>query len=394
MENHPIPQDVTGFQFKLIGDMTVKQFAYLAGAGIMVYIALNLPLSILKYPLAILSGFFGISLAFFPVDGRPLDVMLTNYVRALLSPNQYVFQKVGGQFDFPMQSQKTKTKTLSKTSLTREKLKVYLQGMPRTKPNKLDDKENSFLSSVSSIFSGQGAFTSLPGQTPNISIMQEEPPKPVFENTPVDDVQKISEDEKIKEALEKETSHIQKELEEAKKLTSPEISSLQMHQKISELEKQLNETLSQKMQFEKELSLLRQKVASGQQKTFTPKESSHVRKIPKDMEKKLGAPISFDVPNLITGIVKDPRDNVLPGILVEIKDEEGNPVRAFKTNGLGQFASATPVANGTYTIEFEDPKGSNKFDAISIIAKGEIMEPLEVISEDEREDLRKMLFSN
>jgi len=84
----------------------------------------------------------------------------------------------------------------------------------------------------------------------------------------------------------------------------------------------------------------------------------------------------------------------LPGILVEIKDEEGNPVRAFKTNGLGQFASATPVANGTYTIEFEDPKGSNKFDAISIIAKGEIMEPLEVISEDEREDLRKMLFSN
>ncbi|EKD47460.1 MAG: hypothetical protein ACD_66C00049G0001, partial [uncultured bacterium] len=28
MEQHPVPQNVTGFQFKLIGDITLKQFAY------------------------------------------------------------------------------------------------------------------------------------------------------------------------------------------------------------------------------------------------------------------------------------------------------------------------------------------------------------------------------
>ena len=46
MDNHPIPQDVTGFQFRLIGDMTIKQFAYLAGGMILAWIFLASPLFI------------------------------------------------------------------------------------------------------------------------------------------------------------------------------------------------------------------------------------------------------------------------------------------------------------------------------------------------------------
>src|SRR3989338_4380812 len=35
MDAHPVPQDVNSFQFRLIGDMTIKQFTYLAsGLGI------------------------------------------------------------------------------------------------------------------------------------------------------------------------------------------------------------------------------------------------------------------------------------------------------------------------------------------------------------------------
>ena len=107
----------------------------------------------------------------------------------------------------------------------------------------------------------------------------------------------------------------------------------------------------------------------------------------------VGAPILNDVPpNLITGVVKDPRGNVLPNILIEVKDKDNNPVRAFKTNPLGQFASATPILNGVYTMTFEDPQNKQKFDAIEITANGEVMLPLEVISTDERENLRKELF--
>ena len=70
-------------------------------------------------------------------------------------------------------------------------------------------------------------------------------------------------------------------------------------------------------------------------------------------------------PNVITGIVKDPRGNPLANILVEVKDEQGNAVRAFKTNALGQFASATPLSNGSFTIEFDDPREQNKFDTVT-----------------------------
>ncbi len=100
-----------------------------------------------------------------------------------------------------------------------------------------------------------------------------------------------------------------------------------------------------------------------------------------------------DTPNVISGIVKDPRGNVLPGILIEIKDQGGNPVRAFKTNALGQFASATPLSINTYTLELEDPNKKHTFEAARIVADGTILSPIEIISHDGREELRKALFS-
>lgn len=111
------------------------------------------------------------------------------------------------------------------------------------------------------------------------------------------------------------------------------------------------------------------------------------------MGKSVGIPIAPEFPNMITGIIKDPRGNSLPNILVEVKDKTGNPVRAFKTNALGQFQASTPLSNGTYRIEFEDPKSQNKFDIIEFIASGQIILPIEVISEDTREELRKSLFN-
>jgi hypothetical protein len=111
------------------------------------------------------------------------------------------------------------------------------------------------------------------------------------------------------------------------------------------------------------------------------------------MQKSAGMPITPEFPNVLTGIVKDPRGNPLPNILVEVKDEQGNAVRAFKTNALGQFASATPLSNGSFTIEFEDAREQNKFDTVAFKAGGEIILPIEVISVDTREELRRSLFN-
>jgi hypothetical protein len=100
-----------------------------------------------------------------------------------------------------------------------------------------------------------------------------------------------------------------------------------------------------------------------------------------------------DSPNVLMGVVHDPRGNILSNILVELTDKEGTPVRAFKTNQLGQFASATALPNGVYLLTLEDPKSTARFDTIEIITSGNILPPLDITSHDEREELRKALFN-
>src|SRR3989344_5677744 len=99
MENHPIPQDITGFQFKLIGDMTIKQFAYLASGSVLAWIAFSLPVPFLiKLPFLTIFLVFGISFAFFSIEGRPVDTMVVNFLKAAFSPTQYIYQKTSLNF--------------------------------------------------------------------------------------------------------------------------------------------------------------------------------------------------------------------------------------------------------------------------------------------------------
>jgi hypothetical protein len=174
------------------------------------------------------------------------------------------------------------------------------------------------------------------------------------------------------------------------------------HQKALDLQKQIQDTHAQKEQLEQELLKLKNQL-SAQKPVVSPTtlpspapryDAGHVRNIPQNMTKNAGLSQVSDTPNVIVGIVKDPRGNMLPNILVEVKDKDGNPVRAFKTNPLGQFISATPLTNDTYTIELEDPKKQHAFDAIQISASGQIMSPIEIIGRDAREELRKALFNS
>src|SRR5579872_6243303 len=105
MDQHPIPQDVTGFQFKLIGTMTVKQFGYVASGVVAAVVLYYLPLHsafgvFLKVILVPLFGVSGVIVAFVPLDGRPIDVMTTNFVKALFSPYQYIYHRQGRKLSF------------------------------------------------------------------------------------------------------------------------------------------------------------------------------------------------------------------------------------------------------------------------------------------------------
>ena len=149
MENHPIPQDVTGFQFKLIGSMTLKQFALL---GIPVVAAFLIYYSVfpfyIKYPLIFILSITGLSLAFVPIEGRPADVMIKHFINALFAPNQFLYEKQGRVLAFAMIDLK-KAKQQAMVNVHRDnkkqlQLQTYLQNTSASN-NPLDMKEAAFL---------------------------------------------------------------------------------------------------------------------------------------------------------------------------------------------------------------------------------------------------------
>ena len=94
MEQHAVPQDITGFKFKLVGDMTLKQFCELAAGAIIAYIFYASGLHpILKWPLVFIFGFLGFALAFLPIEERPLDVWLANFFKSIYQPTLYLWKK-------------------------------------------------------------------------------------------------------------------------------------------------------------------------------------------------------------------------------------------------------------------------------------------------------------
>lgn len=407
MENHPIPQDVTGFQFKLIGNMTIKQFAFLAAGGVATALIIYMPVFILlKLLLAPLFAGAGLMVAFVPIEGRSIDVMISHFFQAALSPNQYVYRKIGHQYAIftisPTSTPVARTPHTTPEDKTKAQNLQFLlsQSHPKVK-NKMDEKENAFLTSLSKIAAGQ---------SPQIVSMQNEVDDKIREtaSVPMPDEQPETRqpaqiDTKQAEELEKEEALLKQELAASQAEEKQEEQAHQdatvAHQKSVDLEKQLTELMSQKQQLEAEfIKLKRQLEEQQKQPAYSPQvmqksDEPHIRRVPAAMAQSVGLPNIPDVPNVIIGIIKDPRGNVLPNILVEIKDREGNPVRAFKTNPLGQFSAATPLNNGIYTIVFEDPKKQQSFDTIELVVNGSVLLPIEVISHDAREELRKALFN-
>jgi hypothetical protein len=337
VEGHPIPQDITGFQFRLIGDMTVKQFAYLAVGILFAWLFFSAHISVfIKFPIAAFFAINAVILAFVPIQGRPADTMLLLFFRALIKPNQYVYN--GNQ-----------EKTITSLQQTAVSTSPTISGND-----------------------GSNLVTTPPVADP-MAVGQKILQQAVNDDQPKEDTQ---ESQKITSSP----------LPQQPNMNTPPTGNQ------TDYEQQLKDILMQKEALEK-------KLAEMQQQTKTvPEEDNKPMQIVDESKKQTQQqttilPAMPDAPNIIAGVVKDPRGNILPNILIEVKDTGENPVRAFKTNQLGQFASATPLVNGSYTIICEDPKKQQQFDVLTIVANGTQLPPLTITSVDAREELRKSLFT-
>ena len=90
MEQHPIPQNISSYQFRLVGDMTLKQF-FQVGAGALISIIIySLPIHpIIKWPFIIFFSLFGAALAFLPFQERPLEQWILAFFRSIYSPTVF-----------------------------------------------------------------------------------------------------------------------------------------------------------------------------------------------------------------------------------------------------------------------------------------------------------------
>lgn len=401
MDNHPIPQDVTGFQFKLVGDMTIKQFAYVAGGALCAWIFYIFPLPLLiKLPFAFLSGGTGVALAFLPVEGRPLDVMVHNFIKALFAQNLFMYKKIGGQHVAQALLREQPALARASSAKSYEELQAYLNRLPQKPKNALDQKEAAFFASLAQplqkTFVSKPFLLQKPANPPAVS-----PPA----NPPVVAEPPIEEQEK---ALEQKEHDVEQKLETAKQEETKEATEHPntlnpAHATVVSLEDQLKEIIRQKELLDQQLALLSQKIQGttnplqppSSQKPAQPisvQEPIVTKPMMPPPRQKVPLPRVPDEPNVLAGIVLDSRGSVLPHILVEVKDEQKNPVRAFKTNRLGQFSSATPLLNGPYTIEVEDPAKEHKFQPYAFTVDGQIIQPVKITSVDKREELRRELF--
>ncbi|MBI4062651.1 PrgI family protein [Candidatus Gottesmanbacteria bacterium] len=407
MEQHPVPQNVTTFQFRLIGDMTIKQFGYLAGGLILGYIAYKLPLPFFfTWPLALFFGLGGFGFAFVPVEERPMDVWVLSFLKNVYSPTQYLWQKspfakasedkqkpptAANLMDILSQRTAARKTTAvippvrpgSRTMLISE-IVTQPFGWLRTLAQTITSSKKS--TPIKSGPTPPDLFTpakeaSITGARLDLSTPQAAQPVP-----PAPSPQVLEE----KAALERRLDSLQQEL--ATKTATDA--------RLKDLQAQIAQAIAEKAKMEQELTSLRQQLESHKPATAASRPASvaqplspspTVRIVPPDMATKMGLPRLTTFPNVITGILKDTSSNLLPGVLVTVRDKDDIPVRALKTNKLGQFAASTPLPNGTYTIDIEDPREQFLFDRIQITLTGEIMPAVEVTAKNQKQVAREKL---
>ena len=305
MEQHPVPQHIASYEFRLVGDMTLKQFGYLASGVVvgLIFYASSLPFYV-KWPVIVFFGVLGVALAFVPIEERPLNQWIIAFVKAIFNPTQFIWRKraVPPEIFKPTPAKITPQKTPAAPG-DQKQLSEYLATLPSSQiKSPLEQREENFLNQVSNLFQltkipvSSSTFIGAKQAEGPIAPREEPVQPPIRPRGPV--------------VLPEKPGQLRKPAVEAK------------------------------------------------------------------TSQKLPIPAPSTRPNILVGMLLDQNGELVEGAILEIRNSQGIPVRALKTNKLGQFQIATSLDNDIYEIEVE--KEGLSFDIIKIEAKGEIIQPLEI----------------
>lgn len=316
---HQVPQHIASYEFRLVGDMTLKQFFQVAGGALVALLFYASPLpEIIKWPFVLICGLIGVALAFLPFEERPLSIWIISFLRAIYSPTQYIkTSKPRGEI-FAPEEKEVSVSQIAATPRGVAAAEEYLASPPQTEVvvTSLEEEEKSFLEKIAGVFQQ--------GPTPQ--------PRPTFvieEKIPVT----IPQTQMPQVAAPQRTFR-----EQAAPIVPPAFSPTPV-------------------------SAITQMQTTGQPMSARFTTSA-------------APPLARQNPNAVIGQVIDETGLPVDGAILEIRDGEGRPVRALRTNKVGHFLTATPLSAGTYEIIIE--KEGFEFSPIQFTAQNEVILPIEI----------------
>ncbi len=459
-KQHAVPQHIAAFEFKLIGDLTIKQFLF-AGVGIAVaYAAWISDLNFLiKWSTIILAAGLGLGTAFFPIQDRTLDQWLFNFILAIFSPTQRVWRKEPLPPEYLREdySQFLTSQVLSLTPLqSRRKLLQYLKGFeekipkselaeqefieklnfdlplppgievarePEIKPpveskkEKLPErkelptvpklaseinialeptykvpteKETKYVTTLRNITPGRKVRLPRPDSAGLTMIegtiqLKPKPPEIAPPTRPIKherwDVASLPERKLPPPTVKELVKEVKKEKAVLPQVGVLERQNRELKARLEQAELQLKGLMELKQELYSKNEAYRQRLL--EQERFVQKLTARQQAAQKEISKIKGVEEKEEkptvperkIPNIVSGVVRDKEGKLLENVVVIIKDQDGDPIRALKTNRLGRFAISAPLENGEYTVEVSSRE--RYFDIMKVTTDGSVLLALE-----------------
>lgn len=322
MEQHPIPQQISSYQFKLVGDMTLGQFGKAAGGILLAFLVNTWKINgiakiLIKWPIMAILGGGGLLMAFVPFEDRPLETWLLAFIKSIYAPTIFVWKKTIPANWLDVDRNKVLTKEedelIEVPKKDEGKIKEFIQSLPSFKRE-----------SKSGLVSGE------------------------------------------------EKTDVQSELEKvANSMTEEQRELIDKGKTKKEVKKEENKAVDKEDDGSMgNLDLKREKLKATGVAEFGG----------------IPMPVTPTEPNVLSGMVIGPNNEIIEEAIVEVRDKSDNPVRVFKTNALGQFRTATPLLSGNYLVVTE--KAGFVFDRVNVAMEGKILEPIKIRAKEKKEAVK------
>ncbi|NCN06324.1 MAG: hypothetical protein GW946_00590 [Candidatus Pacebacteria bacterium] len=390
MREHPIPQDITGYRFHIVGSMTLKQFGELALGAIIAFIIYSTNLfPVIKWPLMFVAFGLGALAAFVPIAERPIDHWIITFFKVLYKPTQYYWkrkEKIPDVFLFkPGKITEAPEDEVDLTPLRRQRIREYLSSTQYETPS--DDllvEERAQIQEITKLFgathvrpkdmsSTQPKITQRPNLTTRVREMRQD--------ASFDQVFTIFSQGDARSAPVEKARGVQDLVQETTNSNKKSMY-LTTEQVAQNIEVPETDSIAvEKNQANK--SLERATASSAPEEQFFIADQSEADSGPAaagaaTYNTSLPFPDKPSVPNKLVGMVLSAQNELIPDAIVEIRTASGSIERAVKSNALGQFFITTPLANGEYVIEAE--KDRLQFPAQSFVLTGKPVDPIEIRS--------------